>query len=387
MKKAFRFTFFAVAVASLGALSVCCDNDSGSASDTPEPSVREQMLQRAAVDFVGKTVIPVYRELADAGIELTEACEAMQAAFAEQRLTTPLVQTACDKWIEARKYWELSEAFLYGAAGDYNIDPHIDSWPLNRSELEALLSDPVRMGKMDDDYAGTYLGYGLLGFHALEYMLFEHAGPRPLDKYTTEELVFTVAVAGDLRNQCVRLEAAWAGFDRVTAEKQELLTDAELEPTFDYGASMSGAGQAGSKYKNYLEAAQEILQGCIDIADEVANQKIGRPANGTSDDDVNYIESPYSQNSKTDFIDNIRSIRNSYLGTNAGDSSVSDYVQYVDAELDASVRAAIEAAIQGIESCEAPFVDNRTSQRWKAAVGICNDLVEVLEQAQQALMK
>lgn len=387
MKNVFRFTLLSVAVAAFGALSVACDNGSGNGADPSAQGVREQMLQRAAVDFVDKTVIPVYRELADAGIELTEACEAMQDAFAQKRLTTPLVQAACDKWIEARKYWELSEAFLYGAAGDYNIDPHIDSWPLNRSELEALLNDPVRMGKMDDDYAGTYLGYGLLGFHALEYMLFENAGPRELAKYTTEELVFTVAVAGDLRNQCVRLEAAWAGLGKVTEEKQQLLSDAELEPTFDYGASMMGAGEAGSKYKNYLEAAQEILQGCIDIADEVANQKIGRPANGTSDDDVNYIESPYSQNSKTDFIDNIRSIRNTYLGTNADDSSVSDYVQLVDAELDASVRAAIEAAIKGIEACEAPFVDNRTSQRWKAAVGICNDLLEVLEQAQQALMK
>lgn len=388
MRNLFKFTLLAVALAAFGASAVSCDGESDKGGTDPTtPDVREQTLGRAAGDFVEKTVVPVYHELADASIGLTEACEAMQSAFAENGLTTPLVQTACDKWIEARKYWELSEAFLYGAAGDYNIDPHIDSWPLNRSELEALLNDPVRMGKMDDEYAGTYLGYGLLGFHALEYMLFENAGPRALDKYTSEELIFTVAVAGDLRNQCVRLEAAWAGLDNVTVEKQEILADAELEPTFDYGASMSGAGQAGSKYKNFLEAAQEILQGCIDIADEVANQKIGRPANGTSDDDVNYIESPYSQNSKTDFIDNIRSIRNTYQGTNAGDASVSDYVKIVAPEVDQSVRAAIEAAIAGIGECEAPFVSNRTSQKWKAAVDICNELVDVLEQAQQALLQ
>ena len=72
------------------------------------------------------------------------------------------------------------------------------------------------------------------------------------------------------------------------------------------------------------------------------------------------------------------------MGTNGGDASVSDYVKAVDAELDASVRTAIEAAIDGIDACEAPFVNNRTSTRWKAAVGTCNDLVDQIERAQQA---
>ncbi|MDE7129907.1 MAG: hypothetical protein K2O07_06325, partial [Alistipes sp.] len=349
--------FYSMSVAA-ALLSAACsdDNDYSNVGDA-----REQILEAAATDFVDRTVIPTYKGLADETISLTEACEAMQEAFARGELTTALVKTACDHWIASRKYWELSEAFLYGAAGDYNIDPHIDSWPLNHTELQALLDDPVRMGKMDDEYAGTYLGYGLLGFHALEYMLFENAAPRQLDKYTAEELIYVVAVAGDLRNQCVRLEAAWAGMDNISDIKQEILEQAELEPSFDYGESMRAAGRAGSKYKTYLEAAQEILQGSIDIADEVANQKIGRPANGSSSDDKNYIESPYSHNSQIDFIDNIRSIRNAYLGSNAGDASVSDYISDVAPDVDAKVREAIEDAIAAIGHAEAPFVNNATS--------------------------
>lgn len=68
-------------------------------------------------------------------------------------------------------------------------------------------------------------------------------------------------------------------------------------------------------YKTYQEVAEEIIQGCIDIADEVGNTKIGRPHNGSSLDDRNYIESPYSLNSIEDFQDNIRSIKNSYCGS------------------------------------------------------------------------
>lgn len=368
----------------LALAAACGESNEPTLSGGEMLTEKERMLRDAAVAFVDETVVPTYRSLADASLSLYDACVDMQRSFAAGSLTTERVRTACDEWIAARKWWELSEAFLYGAAGDYNIDPHIDSWPLDRAELQSLLDDPVRMGRMDDDYAGNFLGYGLLGFHALEYMLFRDAGPRDTEKYTAEELIFTVAVAGDLRNQCIRLEASWAGSDEVTDKKRELLADADLEPSFDYGASMKGARQAGSKYKSYLDAAQEILQGCIDIADEVANQKIGQPALGT---DIDYIESPYSQNSQTDFADNIRSIRNAYIGTNEGDASVSDYVRHVDPTVHASLTEAIERTIAVIEACPGPFVSHYSDAAWREAVDTCNDLVDELEKAQQALLK
>lgn len=155
---------------------------------------------------------------------------------------------------------------------------------------------------------------------------------------------------------------------------------------FDYGASMRNSGKGGSKYRNYKDAAEEIIQGCIDIATEVGSQKIGRPANGTSSEDINYIESPYSQNSKTDFIDNIISIRNTYQGMTSGDASVSDWIEVVDPVLDTEVRNAISTAIEKIQACPAPFVDNRTAQAWKDAATYCNnDLVNALTKALTAL--
>ena len=188
-----------------------------------------------------------------------------------------------------------------------------------------------------------------------------------------------------MSDQCFTLPF-WAGLDNVTEEKQTILGDAELEPTFDYGASMRNSGKGGSKYRNYKDAAEEIIQGCIDIATEVGSQKIGRPANGTSSEDINYIESPYSQNSKTDFIDNIISIRNTYQGMTSGDASVSDWIEVVDPVLDTEVRNAISTAIEKIEACPAPFVDNRTAQAWKDAATYCNnDLVNALTKALTAL--
>ena len=97
-------------------------NDDSNTSDTTSSSSQEQILQSVITDYVDCTIIPTYRGMADASIELHNACLAMRNA-GTGNVTTEMVQTAGNAWIKARRYWELSEAWLYGAAGDYNIDP------------------------------------------------------------------------------------------------------------------------------------------------------------------------------------------------------------------------------------------------------------------------
>ena len=167
--------------------------------------------------------------------------------------------------------------------------------------------------------------------------------------------------------------------------RKTILTDNELEPTFNYGKSMLNAGQGGSKYVNYTDAAQEILQGCIDIADEVAEQKMGRPANGSNDDDKNYIESPYSLNSIVDFADNIRSIQNAYQGSKDGDKSVSDFIASVNADKDKELKDAITAAITAIGKIPEPFAKNATGQATKDAINAVTKVSDLLSQASKIL--
>jgi hypothetical protein len=394
MKKIFFYATL-LSVATLG-LTSCEQKNNNADVDSP----REIALKAAMTPYVDNTVIPTYRNLSDATIELYKNCENIFTKFEAKTLTDADVQSAAKAWTDARRYWELSEAFLYGPAANHNIDPHIDSWPLDKDGMDAMLGNTEQMKQIEEqgaDYVGDKLGYGLLGFHAVEYMLYandnadkSNVRTHDISTYTRAELVYLVAVAEDLRNQTIALEASWAGIDNVSTEKQTILEEAEIDYGVEfvkgYGSYMKVA--TGGTYSTYQEAAEELMQGCIDIADEVGNTKIGRPNSATTADDRNYIESPYALNSIEDFQDNIRSIQNAYCGSNNGDASVSDYIKSVDANLDTECRTAIANAIEAIGKIAEPFAldANAKGEAATNAVKVVGtDLVNVLEKVNAKL--
>lgn len=366
-------------------LSACSDSN----VDTPdEMTQKEQTLKAITIDYVENNVRKTYAAMADASIELLSLCETMQEKHTAGTLATADIQAAGEAWKRARKSWELSEAFLFGPAANHNIDPHIDSWPLDKAAMDNLLTQIRNGNKWSLENNG---GYGLIGFHSIEYMLFELSADGNTSQvhstnYTPEEMEYLVAVATDLCQQCVCLEACWAGTEYISLEKQQILEDAALDYGENYGWEMMNAGQAGSRFKTYQEAVEEIIQGCIDIADEVGNTKIGRPHIGSSDADKNYIESPYSLNSIEDFIDNIYSIRNSYLGTGNASVSISAYVKSVSPETDTEVRNAINNAIAAIEVIPEPFAKTASGPLAEAAMEAAGTtLVSALEKANRII--
>jgi hypothetical protein len=387
MNKLFQFSLYAASLLLMLPVFISCDDDN--ALDVDE--AREKTLSAVVEQYVDHTVIVTYATLADETIHLYDALVALK-----ENKTDANVQAAVQKWINTRDYWELSEAFLFGAASDFGIDPHIDTWPLAKDELVAELANNAHITSMSDEsgdeWVANYLGFGLLGFHGIEYILFEEGEPKPASTITDKELIYAVAVAGDLRNQCFRLEASWAGLDNVSDEKREKLEALEMSVTinggrYSYGQDMLNAGKAGSTKMSFVDACETIIEGCMTIADEVGAMKIGMPYTG---EDVNYIESPYSYNSKIDFIGNIKSIQNAYLGgadaTHRG-ASLSDYIKTVDSALDAKVKEAINDAIAKIEAIPSPFAKNFTSPQAGAAMDACNELAEILAEAKQTLNK
>lgn len=393
MKKIFFYGMLLVAATT--SMTSCNQTNK---SDVESP--KETALKAAMTPYVDNTVVATYKSLADATVTLYNNCETIFENFEAGKLSEADVVAAAKSWTDARRYWELSEAFLFGPAANHNIDPHIDSWPLDKDGIDAMLGNAEQMKQIEEqgaDYVGDKLGYGLLGFHAIEYMLYasdnadkSNVRYHDISTYTRAELVYLVAVAEDLRNQTVALEASWAGVSNVSEEKQAILEEAEI----DYGVEFSkGYGSymkvaTGGTYATYQEAAEELIQGCIDIADEVGNTKIGRPNTATSEEDRNYIESPYALNSIEDFQDNIRSIQNAYCGSQAGDASVSDYIKSVDANLDAECRKAIEDAINAIGQIAEPFAldaNAKGAAATNAVKVVGTDLVNVLNKVNAKL--
>ncbi len=372
MKQIFRF---AALLAVTAAVAASCEK-----SSTDPTSEKEDTLRKINENFVDKTVVPTYKALADKSLELMEAIEAV-----EKNPTDASVKEACSIWKSARQYWEWSEAFLFGAASKYSIDPHIDTWPLDKVALENLLNSDKMMDDIENTVAN--LNNGLVGFHGLEYIIFRDGKERPAAGIPAKELKYASAVAKDLALSASRLEAAWAGLDNVSSAKKALIEDAEMEPEDDFGEQMKLCGQAGSVWKSVTAGTEQILEGCKDIIDEVGSQKIGKPYTG---EDVNYIESPHSWNSIQDFHDNVVSIRNAYFGglgaTTAQTYSVSAYLAGVDKTADDGVIAAISKCLEKIDAMPKPFVNNYKDAKVKEAIDACSDLNDAIETARQALI-
>jgi hypothetical protein len=378
-----KFIFLSLALLMFLGFSSCKSSDGG--TDVSENLV---LLEQIVPNYVNNTVIPTYKLLADKSIDLCDALGALKAAKSDDN-----VQNAVNEWIDARKYWELSEAFLFGAAADFGIDPHIDTWPLARNDLLAELNNSEHIASMNAEdgaaWVGAFLGASLLGFHGIEYVLFADGQPKQANQITASELIYAFAVAGDLRNQCIRLEAAWAGYENVSAEKQEIIDEFELGITFggtNYGINMKDAGKAGSTYKSFADAAEAIINGCIDISDEVQAMKLGKPFFGS---DINYIESQFSYNSTTDFADNIESIRNAYLGglsTESREESLHTFFEKTNKDLDDKIIAAIDNSVSKINDIR-NFEQNFTAAEVGNAIDAIKELTSLLEQSALELRK
>ena len=370
----------AIVFATLNFVSCKRDNDN---------TVEDAQAAAVAEQFVDNTVAPTYTALAAKAEQLASQLAALKA-----NPTNAGVREACETFLAAREQWEMSEAFLFGAAGDFGIDPHIDSWPLDEDAFNTLMNSPAMIEALDsedgDAVAGDRLGNALLGFHGIEYILFANGQPKDVSNITANQWIYVVAVAGDLRNRCYQLEVGWIG-DKAPKSHIEKLDELEIAYTVagsgnSYGDNMKNAGKAGSTYSSRTAALMAILQGCSDIADEVGSSKIYAAWQG---EDITYIESPYSQKSIIDFHDNIVSIRNAYMGGVEGkrdeSKSLHNYVNKINASLDARVLNAIDNALAKIDAMPAPFVLHYSDAANGEAVDACSALSDVLGEAINAI--
>lgn len=314
--------------------------------------------------------------------------------------TQAALDQACADWKTARANWENTEAFLFGAADVYSIDPHTDTWPVAANDLADVLRDEKAMSNLDNFIKTA--NSGILGYHGLEYVLFRQGKPRDISQLTNLEYNYICAVAKDLYYATATLEAAWDSKESNTERHQIALNYVATHNSINDDGDAEGAlgefTNFGKAFKNpgtgdwetALDATLEIISGCQDIIGEVGDSKIGLPYTG---EDATYIESPYAYNSIVDFYDNIVSCKNALYGSmgattpneksliyfckNAGNATLAAQANTVCTKL--------ENALTKINAMKAPFALYYSDASCKVAIDALGELDDALSEMGETL--
>ena len=323
-------------------------------ADSGQKPTTEQM-DAAIANFVDNVAIPTYAELVNKMTLLKNAVDKFIASGTKTDL-----ENACDAWRDARKPWEESEAFLFGAADKKSYDPSLDSWPLDKEGIDQILEtgnwDAIE-GDVNEDESAVNPPQNLRGFHTAEYLLFNEGDARDIADYTNNMKIYLQKVVTRMLSDVTNMHKGWT---------TGLPGDEDL-PTA-YGAALkehNGTYGISSIYVA-IETMLNDNNGMAAIANEVGTAKIADPVNawnsGDKEGGVLAVESWYSWNSLTDYVDNIVSIKNCYLGGRNGEyneaESLSALVKIINPTLDQLIRQQIEDTMDAINDIPKPFRNN-----------------------------
>lgn len=417
----------------LGAMTIgftACSSDNGGNENFDLPDVgqattsissSDKEMQKVAKNYVQEVVYPTYQALASNARTLYSAAQTLYKSAEAGTMTQNEINAACEAFKNTRREWERSEAFLFGSATDNELDPHIDSWPLDRDELERALTNENLIAGFKSENPAKFVSehntefQSVLGFHGMEFVLFRNGAHRTVEALKAndtdegvtsvkgiDELAFLQAVAADVRNITALLEFTWMG--SAASNETKAILSGEGSYVFSKlrynGLASNGTmcfGQfllspsSNTGYQSWQGTMNQIfVGGCSNICAEVADQKLGqayRVATGqgsTTDDSKDYIESPYSHRSFIDYQDNIYSIKNSLYGTRdikattPVENSMLSLLKKMNYPGYNNLINALNAAIQALETAKnsgKSFVEEPGAQR----VGDCIDAVDKLD--------
>ena len=367
-----------LAIMGLFTMSSCSKDDDDKKNEDSTVTIKDSEYNAIINQYVDGVVLPTYKDLLDKNTALYNSVLAFGNAPSDANFSA-----VCNAWLDAREPWESSEAFLFGPVADFGLDPNMDSWPLDQEAIVGVLESEdwnamVWTGDYDEDDENIEEVQSVRGFHTLEFLAFKDGKARTLNDTAADDeaanVVYNSANA-----------TAWAQYMRNTASL--LVEDAtKLYNEWNNGYAATFKNHNGGDYTSGINCIEQLIDGCIDIAGEVGEAKIGEPYNlyvsGNTTEALYAVESWYSWHSRDDYSNNIRSIRNAYYGSRDGNintNSLSNLVKKYNAELDTKVKTAIQDAINAIQAIPQPFRNNINSAEARNAMDVCADLVDVLE--------
>ncbi|QYJ86854.1 iron-regulated protein A precursor [Shewanella mesophila] len=309
-----QLKYSAIALALISSLAAC--GGSGS-DDTPvvEPETGFSFsADEMIVNLSDDVIVSGYSILADRGAALLLATQTLVATPTQANL-----EAAQAAWKNARQPWEQGESHIFGPVDSLGIDPHLDSWPLNTTDLQTVLANS---SGFDADTIKVW-NDDVQGFHTMEYLLFGDGvtnNVKSIDELSVNERDYLMGLAEVFRDYTRILADAW-------------LVSHDGQSGAAYGELLKNPGvNDNTFYSSQVGVIEELIQGMIGIVDEVGNGKIADPfGSSVQTADTSKVESQYSWNSLTDFSDNIIGVRNVYQGEFTGEADKQGIVDFVNA--------------------------------------------------------
>lgn len=332
-----RRTTVTVACAFGFAMLAAC-NDSVTA---PVPSAPTSLVS----SIVENVYLPTFDSLNARAARLSSALDALKAS------PTPVnLSAAQSAWRETREMYERNEGFAFGPLITSEYDPNMDSWPIDRTGIDALVSGIASITREEiDGEDGT-----LKGFHGIEYILLGDNGSTTSASLTAGQLAYLSATGQALAAVAFALDEAWSPSGG------------------NFAGQLTSAGDGTSVYASVGAALQEIVSGLIEPTDEVPNSKIALPL---SSGDTYFEESAFSDNTLNDLKNDLHGAYAAYTGSFSGDANgISVLVAGQSPSLDQQVRAQFTAAFAALDAVGPSFDD------------ALHDNPAVLRTAQQAIL-
>jgi putative iron-regulated protein len=228
-----------------------------------------------------------------------------------------------DAWKNTRGAWESCEGYLFGPVEDFNYDPTMDDWPVNKTDLDSLLSSKNPLAVSDIDPLETTLK----GFHAIEYIIYGVGGTKKAAQITDRQKTYLSSLTQSLYNTTKQLRDSW-----------------DPSQSGNFTVQVTTAGKGSTRFTTRKDFFKALVGSMADICNEVADEKMQTPL---AAQDSTLDESSFSHNSVTDFTNNIKGVLSAYLSSYNGTSghSLSELVKSKNISLDAKIQTQINAAV------------------------------------------
>ncbi|TZF84104.1 hypothetical protein FW774_11745 [Pedobacter sp. BS3] len=276
----------------------------------------------------------------DSYVDMLDKANALQSTVTALTTTTndANLTAARTAWKNMRVTWEQSEAWLFGPVEADLIDPRIDTWPVDFTQLDQILNSSA---VLTEAYVDN-LDDALKGFHPIEYLLWGVNGNKTATSFTAREKEYLTSLTQNLVKLTTSVKNTWSN---------------------GYNVQLSTAGNGSTEFATQQDAFIQLVDAMSDICGEVADSKLKEPFDSA---DPSKEESPFAKNSIVDFTNNIKGVMAMYQGKFIVDGKgIEDLVRLKNLSLDTEIKSKYTAAISALGAISVPFGQAITAEPTK----------------------